>query len=87
MTKTLVSIGAPVLLSRVRRQRCKTKGCTEKSRMALVVPLSDIDPENGGPGLGAIVQCGRHLEEALVSLTNADREAEYEVRRRDRRAG
>ena len=74
MTRVLPAIGPSYLISRVRLQRCRTTGCDRKSRLALVVPCSDIE-EDGGPGLGAVVQCGEHLEEALVNLTDFDRKA------------
>lgn len=74
MTKTVTSIGAPVMLSRVRKQACATDDCVSKSRMAIVMPLLDIE-EDGGPGLGCVILCGTHLEEALVRLVNADRQS------------
>lgn len=57
-------------MSRIRRQRCATTGCSNKSRLALVFPLTDIG-EDGGPGLGAIVQCGVCIEDAVVKMTDA----------------
>jgi len=69
VTRVLQAIGVPVMLSRVRRQRCATTGCANKSRMALTFPLSDIG-EDGGPGIGAIVQCAACIEGAVVKVTD-----------------
>jgi hypothetical protein len=40
-------------------------GCKEKTRMCLVVPCSDINPD-GTPGLAGISLCGEHLEESML---------------------
>ena len=75
MTATTRAIGSPILVSRVRLQRCKTTGCSKKTRMAVVVPCADI-ADDGGPGLAAVVLCGNHIEEALVRWTDAARKEE-----------
>jgi hypothetical protein len=67
--KTLTSLGAPVFVSKIRRRSCSTTGCQEKTRMALVMPLADID--DGKPGLGAIATCSQHIEEQVVRLSKA----------------
>lgn len=72
VTRVIKSIGAPVMLSRVRRQRCATTGCSNKTRLALTFPLLDIG-EDGGPGIGAVVQCPACIEDAVVRLTDAER--------------
>ena len=69
MTRVLKGIGDPYMLSRVRRQHCATTGCEAKTRMAIGMILADIG-EDGGPGMGAIVQCGVCIEQALVKLTD-----------------
>ena len=59
------------LISLVHQGVCQEKSCKVKSRMALVVPVSDIG-EDGGPGLAAIRLCGTHLEGALLNLKKAE---------------
>ena len=68
-TKTLTSIGGPVFVSRIRKRGCSTTACGHKTRLAVVMPLSDID--SGKPGLGAVALCAEHIEEAVVRLSKA----------------
>ena len=68
MNKVLKSKG-DFLVSLVRRQKCATTGCAEKSRLAMVVPCADIEPQEDGtlgPGLAAIVLCAECLEDSAV---------------------
>jgi hypothetical protein len=67
--KTLTSIGPPVFVSRIRQRGCSTAECPEKTRLALVMPLADID--DGNPGLGAVALCADCMEEAVVKLSGA----------------
>jgi hypothetical protein len=67
--KTLTSIGAPVFVSRIRQRGCSTSDCDQKTRLAVVMPLADID--NGKPGLGAVALCAPCVEKAVMSLSKA----------------
>ena len=68
-TKTLTSIGGPVFVSRIRKRGCSTTACVQKTRLAVVMPLSDID--DGKPGLSAVALCTICIEEAVIRLSKA----------------
>jgi hypothetical protein len=61
----------------VRLARCAVKDCSTKTRLALVVPCSDIEP-NDEPGLAGIRLCGDHLAESIRRLS-ADSRVRKEV--------
>lgn len=68
MTKTITSLGHETLVGRVRKRACGIKQCTNKTRMAVVVPVLDIE-DDGGPGLAGVPVCSYHIEEAIIALS------------------
>ena len=67
MTRVQKTLGNPVLIGRTRPRKCQFKNCGEKTRLFLILPLSDIE-EDGGPGLGGVAICGDCLPKAMKRL-------------------
>ena len=67
MTKVQKTLGDPVMIGRTRPRKCQYRGCENKTRLFLIMPLADI-AEDGGPGLGGVAICGDCLPEMMKYL-------------------
>lgn len=70
MAKTIKSYGRAVVVSRVPVQKCAREECDRQTKLAVVMPLADIE-DDGTPGLGAVVVCSEHIEEMVMKLSMA----------------
>lgn len=70
MAKPLKSYGRSFGISRVAVQKCAREDCERMTKLALVIPLADIE-DDGMPGLGAVVVCSEHIEAMVMKLSMA----------------
>lgn len=70
MSRTLATYGRTFGIARCVKQTCSREGCENETKLALVIPLVDIE-DDGTPGLGAVVTCSEHIEEMVMKLSMA----------------
>ena len=67
MARDLRARSALYHIGLVRLGKCGQKDCSVKTRLALVIPVSDIEPD-GTAGLAGIRLCGEHVADSIRKL-------------------